>query len=165
MREILFKAKRKDNGEWVEGDFQQDRDLRLAYISGFSYYSSSEGLQREPFLYEIDILTLCQYTGLTDKNEKRIWENDILKFKDEVWNSYYTSCGTEYGSWEVENYGVVGYCNKTARYDFCKYKYNENSVEADLHENHDVEFTDVVQESEVIGNIFDNTELLEVDDE
>lgn len=155
MREILFKAKRKDNGEWVEG--------LLIIMFGQHHIQK---WRSENIAYSIDPKTICQYTGLTDKNGKRIWENDILKFKDEVWNSYYTSCGTEYGSWEVENYGVVGYCNKTARYDFCKYKYNENSVEADLHENHDVEFTDVVQESEVVGNIFDNTELLgEVEDE
>ena len=47
-----------------------------------------------------------------------------------------------------------------------KRKDNGEWVEGDLHENHDVEFTDVVQESEVVGSIFDNTELLgEVEDE
>ena len=67
----------------------------------------------------------------------------------------------EYDSREVENYGVVGYYKETARYDFCRYKYNENSVEAKLHETHYIEFADFVSGLEVIGNIFDNSELLE----
>ena len=60
----------------------------------------------------------------------------------------------------VENYGVVGFDEDFAKYDFVKYKYNENSVEADLHENHCIEFADFVKELEVIGNIHDNPELI-----
>lgn len=143
MREILFKAKRKDNGEWVEGDFQQDRDLRLAYISGFSYYSSPEGLQREPFLDEIDTLTLCQYTGLTDKNGKRIWENDILS-----------------AHWDNDYPEDVSYC---------KVVWKENGFKTVEKESVDSEYLlkiDCDEYYEVVGNIFDNTELLgEVEDE
>lgn len=149
-REILFKAKRKDNGEWVEGDLLHTRHADVVLISDF-----------EDQLFRCDGNTLCQYTGLTDKNGKKIWENDILKFNDEIWDSCYTSCGTEYDSWEVENYGLVGYCDYSARYDFTKYKYNENQVEADLHENHDIEFSEFVKEHEVIGNIFDNPEVVQ----
>ena len=107
--------------------------------------------------------TVGQYTGLTDKNGKKIFEGDILKFDDEIWSSYYTSCGTEYDSWKIENYGVVGFDDDYAKYDFVKYKYNENSVEADLHENNTIEFADFVKDLEVIGNIHDNPELLEVE--
>lgn len=54
-REILFKAKRKNWRElpkeewWVEGDLRQDRDLETAFISGWDYYTSESGLEREPF--------------------------------------------------------------------------------------------------------------------
>lgn len=79
MREILFKAKRKDNGEWVEGYYRADTDLDIHFICGWNYYLSENGLEREPFEYEIDVNTLCQFTGLYDKNDNRIWENDIIK--------------------------------------------------------------------------------------
>ena len=149
MRKILFKAK-TINGNWVNG--------LLANKNDKWYISNKAG---SPFAYDVRPETICQFTGLTDKNGKKIWENDIFKFNDEVWESSYTSCGMEYDSWEVENYGVVGYYKETARYDFCRYKYNENSVEAELHENHDIEFADFVSGLEVIGNIFDNPELLQ----
>lgn len=155
-REIIFKAKRKDNGEWVEGLPGYDMSGNIAEIETHKSFGDCR-------IYEINPDTLCQYTGLTDKNGKKIWENDILKFNDEIWDSYYTSCGTEYDSWEAENYGLVGYCDYSARYDFTKYKYNENQVEADLHENHAIEFSEFIKEHEAIGNIFDNADLLEVE--
>lgn len=158
MREILFIAKRKDNGEWVEGYYR-----RIPCMGMLEHYIMPRNPKNRMEQYAIDPDTLCQYTGLTDKNGKKIWENDIVKFNDEIWNSYHTSCGTEYDSWEAENYGLVGYCDYSARYDFTKYKYDENQVEADLHENHAIEFSEFVEEHEAIGNIFDNADLLEVE--
>jgi uncharacterized phage protein (TIGR01671 family) len=103
---------------------------------------------------------LNQFTGLFDKQGKEIYEGDIFIFNDELWTNGYTSCGTEYDSCEADNYGVVGFDEGTLRFDFTRYKYNENQVEADLHENHEIEFADFIQEHEVIGNIYENPELL-----
>ena len=163
MREILFRGKRLYNGKWVEGFYVRLHDGK-GDISHriYSGYSESDCGDFYPDWFEVDPATVGQYTGLCDKNGKKIYEGDIFKFPDEVWESYYTSCGTEYNSWETENNGVVGYCEDYAGYDFVQYKHDENSVYADLHEDHTIQFADFVRELEVIGNIHDNPELLEV---
>ncbi len=151
MREILFRGKRFETQEWIEGDLlidgPKDVSIRADHCT----------------MYE-DVLpeTVGQYTGLSDKNGTKIFEGDIFKFDDEVFESYYTSCGTEYDSYKVENYGVVGFDEDRGCYDFIKYKFNENSVEADLHENNNIEFAEFICELKVIGNIHDNPEMLEV---
>lgn len=165
MREILFRGKvardcvgvstqrKYKKGTWVFGDLSHTN------------YDPPLIDQNNDDPVPVDPSTVGQYTGLTDKNGKKIFEGDIFKFPDEVWESYYTSCGTEYDSWEVENYGVVGFCDYSGRFDFIKYKFSENSVEADLHENRDMEFYEFVSELEVIGNIHDNPELLKAEGE
>ena len=158
MREILFRGKRTDNGEWIEGFYSAEE--YNPYIGKIEYIPRIQIIGKCVSLGVIPE-TVGQYTGLTDKNGKRIFEGDIFKFDDEVWESSYTSCGTEYDSFAVENYGVVGFDGDMARFDFIKYKFSENSVEADLHENHTIDFSEFVCELEVIGNIHDNPELLE----
>ena len=158
MREILFRGKRTDNGEWIEGFYSAEE--YNPYIGKIEYIPRIQIIGKCVSLGVIPE-TVGQYTGLTDKNGVRIFEGDIFKFDDEVWESSYTSCGTEYDSFAVENYGVVGFDEDMARFDFIKYKFHENSVEADLHENHTIDFSEFVCELEVIGNIHDNPELLE----
>lgn len=128
-REILFKAKRIDNGEWVEGYYQKRFDLDGSE-QHLIFWSKSYTVWEYA---EIDPDTLCQYTGLTDKNGKEIWENDIVELPDE--EGYFTC------EWEK---------------DAARFVMNGDGLTVDF-DNY------WSYQTEVAGNIFDNPELLEVE--
>ncbi len=134
-REILFKAKRKDNGKWVEGYYIYCR--KRHYI--LPVVNKAVGFdEREDEWVEIVPETLCQYTGLTDKNGQKIWENDILKAHLD------------------ENYPEDITYTKII-WSECRFCTKENySSDVETLKKWDGEYF------EVCGNIFDNPELLEV---
>ena len=123
----LFKAKRIDNGEWVTG-FLHCKDDKW-------YISNKVG---SPFAYEVRPDTICQCTGLKDKNGKLIWENDVVSY----WDTY----STENGQAEADCDGQVVWDDETMSFQVT------NRLSAESYE--------VLDECSVIGNLFDNPELL-----
>ena len=140
-REILFKGRTKDGGNWVYGDL-------IHRCCGTTIGTvDSDGLHE---VY-VDEEIICQYTGLTDKNGCKIWEGDVVEFEDTGEEGY------EY----KEGFDFI---NK-ARVEFAEARWSltdfasTNSAVVDEMYNH-VEFMDFWQYCKVIGNIFDNADLL-----
>lgn len=75
MRKILFKAKRIDNGEWMCGYLWRGVDHSYMIPSHVGIGYSEERHFMEAYAHEIDSATICQYTGMNDKNGVRIWEH------------------------------------------------------------------------------------------
>ncbi len=134
MREILFRGKRVDNGEWIEGFYANSGDSHFILIdNGFAFgYVKMKEAHPE---------TVGEYTGLKDKNGKRIFEGDIVRYRPEYW------CEPQQS--------VVEYCADKWNYpafDLKDHNYEANGLQC-AHEEGGCE---------VIGNIHDNPELLEV---
>lgn len=103
MREILFKAKRKDNGKWVEGYYQKRYDL-LGNEEHLIFHADSYTVWEYA---EIDPETLCEFTGRCDKSGNKIWENDILMAHlDELYPEDVT--------YETIEWGVAGWVTHEA---------------------------------------------------
>lgn len=148
MREILFKAKQVDNGEWIEGSLI-DLDIDSGYCYIVPPYKKASIL---PIIFLItdrmklvDPKTLCQFTGLCDKNGKKFWENDIIKYHfGEIYApikyGYYQNC---FDSQKTEHVGF--YVDWTG--DKCLRK--------------DLGYWIDMVYAMPVGNIFDNPELLQ----
>lgn len=124
MREIIFRGKRKDNGEWVYGDLYHDwnrlytkPDIKIANNMG-----------KFPIIPE----TVGQYTGLKDKNGKKVFEGDIIRKTNEGRNPeiFIANIHTNFRVYEDIYYSPCDHFTKSCEY-------------------------------EIIGNIHDNPDLLE----
>ena len=137
MREILYKAKRIDTGEWVYGSyvhtFCEDKNCPIVGVQVEKHWIVEENGN----MVWIDEDTVCQYTGRVDKNGKKIWENDILvahldeKFKEDE-------------TYEQVIWHESGFCTM-----------EKNSTDFPPLDEFDT------KNFAVCGNIFDNAELLE----
>ena len=112
----------------------------LAHKDNKWYISNKAGM---PFAFEVRPETIGQYTGLKDKNGNKIWENDIIKPYDTVTN---------------ENY-IIGWDKEMGAFVFCDINTNDSLYVLVGH------YIESIQPVEVIGNIFDNSELLNADNE
>jgi uncharacterized phage protein (TIGR01671 family) len=78
MREILFKAKRWSDGKWVYGDLNQLQDSTIIH-----WYNNGCRVADE-----VDPSTVCQYTGLTDKNGKKIFDGDVVRRETDYYGKH-----------------------------------------------------------------------------
>lgn len=129
----LFRAKRKDNGEWIFGNLIQTDD-GVYIIQNYVPQHSIKNCEVDPY-------TVCQCTGLKDKNGKLIFENDIVSY----WDTY----STDNGQAEADCIGKVVWDDETISFQVT------NRLSAESWEVLD-------DECSVVGNAIDNPELLEV---
>ena len=138
MREILFRGKRKDNGEWVKGSFWDEIPGKLG---GIAQYGSC-------VFHHVNFTTVGQFTGLTDKNGKKIFEGDVVKFTDSPFGHSYTG---------VVRFNEGSFCIK---YEYWKKEKFHRIGQTDKWQDMGASGI-VTYQYEILGNIHDNPELLE----
>lgn len=152
----LFKAKRKDDGEWVFGNRIDDGVTGQVFIHAVgNSVNESDKVGEEGCLqfvaFEVAPSTICQCTGLKDKNGKLVWENDIVSCKHEKY------IGTDVLDSKMHKYTR----NYAIEFEntFCNYglRFRNKSIHFRCKQS-----TLCMYDCEVLGNVFDNPELLEV---
>ena len=127
MREILFRGKRTDNGEWEYGDLWCNPYGKrvVCIVSPINDQGTTGG-------NEVNPETVCQFTGLYDKNGRKIFEGDIVKWTGSLYKVVFEQrFGTAYFGIKISDYETWYFCNSCA---------------ANL--------------MEIAGNVYDNPELL-----
>lgn len=147
----LFKAKRLDNGEWVKGALVYDNMDKLYRIIIELDYSTGTCIKADK-APRVNASTICQCTGLKDKNGNLIWENDIV-------------CHA-YTKYQKENTDYPPFCRVEKRKNYV-IKWDNTMVHLGFryHNGRNIfpfkNGTVINGDDEVIGNVFDNPELLE----
>lgn len=148
MYDALFRGKRKDNGEWVEGLLKihlVDGDLTQKQKE---YYITVQWMDEIGKVYRVDYEvipeTVGQWTGLTDKNGFKIFEGDIIKDK---WNGL----------------GIIEYSENNGCWLSipCEDGLYQCFKDGDISESDCSNFNVLISQGEIIGNIHDNPELIE----
>lgn len=137
MREILFRGKRTDNGEWAEGYYVRITDGKVVVHRIYAGCAESDCGDFYPDWYEVVPETVGQFTGLTDKSGTKIFEGDVVKNSTGAFTVVWDN---DFSSWSVTNKKGVA----------C---YNLNTI-----------LSDKKRTCEIIGNIYDNSELMEVEE-
>lgn len=139
----LYKAKRKGNEEWITGNLIQSSDAEDGWetiiipVKNSNMFAKPIGRGHGKLgfenWYRVDSSTICQCTGLKDKNGKLIWENDIVVCRDFIEEKYVVAWKQDEACFEYQQYG-------------CSIMNFEQLSGCEV---------------EVVGNIFDNAGLLE----
>ena len=140
MREILFRGKySKKSPDWIEGSFHRDEDTNICEIA-YRYYKKENETKAGIWVYGVvDPETVGQYTGVTDKNGTKIFEGDICKV-------------------------TVFTCEGEDKHFLCEVCFDYSSFIFRERSGLDILFSDIYDfktDVEVIGNIYDNPELME----
>lgn len=134
MREILFKGKRLDNGEWITGHLLKYEDGSARMVSSnidiFCFEKDESIIQT--VAHRVDPETVGQYTGFVDKNSKKIFEGDIVS----IYNSKAFLFAVEWNNQYV-------------------LKCTSNGVSDNI-----LNVIESPEDVEVVGNIYDNSELI-----
>lgn len=141
MREIKFRGKSLETGEWIFGDLIENQGRFFIYkASSETTFKDDDDGQIVLVAKEVDQKTVGQYTGLKDKNGKEIWEGDIVKapLLDPIFGDVLSDA-----------------------FDNVEIAFNNGSfVVAYYKGRHNIYLQDLHSMVEVIGNIHDNPELL-----
>lgn len=166
----LFKAKRVDNGEWVQGVPFEIEGKTVILIKDNenllrTHYLEENMWTAEIYAIEVDPSTICQCTGLKDKNGNLIWENDIVELLGHRGVIKFTCGGFGIGyrkniDWEEIQANIMRITGCENILYACE---NDNYISLwEIYWNFNDE-DDSVNTVEVIGNIFDNPDLLEME--
>lgn len=148
MRTIKFKGKRIDNGEWEEGGLLQSVN-GITLIGDNQGYICSDGYGHyDDFnIRQVDPDTVCQFTGLLDKNGKEIYEGDVLRTDEYPYSR---------GDQERDKYyAVVYYCEESVCFCMVAVKNTSSSSWGVLDGDIDGIDREKMQDFEVIGNVHD----------
>lgn len=116
MREKIFRGKRQDNGEWVEGYLYRISEK----LNPFIMLQNAEGES-----YEVDPETVGQYTGSIDKNRTKIFEGDIVRAITRLTEIYVEVVTFKNGAFWYKNWSWVKF----------GFKFEKTEVIGNIHDN------------------------------